>query len=129
MNSYFSLPDRFTFKAGLISLLAVPPLLDSELPPYVKPPGEEYDSGIQNRFEIVGIDPSSLTRTGTLIFVLEVKTTSGTYRDSVSVLTTLPWYPTLGIQNVPIGIPVVMHGQNQESYNWSMIRPPGCRRL
>ena len=40
-----------------------------------------------------------------------VTTTSGDYGDELPIHTLLPWKPTTGVPNVPLGIAVLMHAK------------------
>jgi hypothetical protein len=56
--------------------------------------------------------------------MVEVTTTSGTYSDEVEIHTHLPWKVTTGVRNVPLGVPVVLHGKEQAGYDWALLTRP-----
>jgi hypothetical protein len=112
------------YKEMLIDVLNEPPLTEDQLPPNVPLPEGEFPAGLQNRFEVVGIDPFSLHHAEAVVLELEVRTTSGTYVFDEEVLTHLHYVWTAGIRNVPIGAPVLLNGKDQESYDWALTLPP-----
>ena len=58
-----------------------------------------------------------------MVLEIEVTTTSGTYHGEAEIHTALPWSPAAGIHNVPIDVPVLLHGKEQEHYSWRLGRP------
>lgn len=77
------------------------------------------------------MNPFALEEAGRV--TLEVKvtttfdhTTDNTYTVEVDIHTALPWKVTSGIRNVPIGIPVLLHGKEQPlPYDWQLTLPSG----
>ncbi|MGE5156109.1 MAG: hypothetical protein ACM3JP_01260, partial [Betaproteobacteria bacterium] len=120
-----ALPGRSVFREQLIHVLEEPPITAAQFPPNVPVPPAEFPGGLQNRFVVVGINPFSLEEAGAVALDVKVVTTSGTYHKAYTVATGLPWTQTLGVSNVAVGIPVVLHGKNQDSYNWAMTVPQG----
>ncbi len=114
------------YKEMLIHVLNEPPLSEDQLPPNVPPPDHEhgFSAGLQDRFEVVGIDPYSLEHAEAVVLELEVRTTSGTYVFDEEILTHLHYVWTSGIRTVPIGAPVLLNGKEQESYDWMLTLPP-----
>ncbi|MDY7107338.1 MAG: carboxypeptidase regulatory-like domain-containing protein [Planctomycetota bacterium] len=100
------------YKAELVHALIEPPI------------GEEAHGGLQNRFHVVGIYPFALEEAGLIALEVEVTTTSGMYYGDGEVHTHVPWKSTLGIHNVPYGIPVLLHGKDQADYDWVLNAPP-----
>jgi hypothetical protein len=88
-------------------------------------PEREYEGGLQDRWGVIGIAPTSLTKASTINFELTVVTTSGTYKLPVNVTTTLPYPTAMGLRNVPLGRPVLVHGKQQDTYNWTLKAPAG----
>ena len=76
-----------------------------------------------DRFMVQGIDPHSLEVTEEATFKVAVTTSSGVYTDTVSVMAHLPYAVTTGVRNVPINVPVLLHGKIQDVYNWELILP------
>jgi len=112
-----------SFKDELIHVLSEPPIGPDQLPPNVPVPPEEFPGGLQNRFQVVAINPFALEEAGKITLKAVVATTSGIYEGSVEVHTTLEWRVKADIQNHAIGIPVLLHGKDQASYNWVLKRP------
>ena len=83
----------------------------------------EFVGGLQNRFQVVGINPLALEHTSATLLELAVTTTSGTYRTEYDLTTPLPWPTAAGIRNVPVGLPVLLHGKDQATYNWALAKP------
>jgi Cytochrome c554 and c-prime len=113
------------YKDHLIHVLEEPPIGPDQLPPNVPPPSEEFYGGLQNRFVVVGASPFALEEGGLVELHVMVTTDSGSYETEYAIHTTLRWKVTAGISNVPIGVPVLMHGKEQASYDWAMTTPGG----
>jgi hypothetical protein len=111
------------YKAYLIHVLAEPPITDEQLPPNVPVPPGEFPGGLQDRFQVVAINPFALEHASAVALEVEVVTTSGTYHAEVDIVTALPWKVSTGLQNVPINAPVLLHGKDQASYTWTLIAP------
>ena len=120
-----TLPATSAFKNELFRVLAEPPIGAEDLPPNVPLPDDEFPAGIQDRFHVVGLNPFALEETGHVALQVTVRTTGGDFTAEADIHTTLPWKPALGIHNVPIGIPVVVHGKTQDSYDWVLNGPAG----
>jgi len=119
------LPGRGAFRAALINALAESPVTAAQLPPYMPTPTGEFAGGLQDRFGVVGVNPFALEEGGAVALTVDVVTTSGTYHGTGTVATPLPWTTSVGLRNVPVGIPVILHGKAQASYNWAMTLPSG----
>jgi len=114
------------FKAELIHLLKEPPVGADELPPNVEVPPGEFVGGLQDRFQVVAINPLALERAGHVALHFAVTTTSGTYTADLDVHTALDWRVNTGIRNVPIDITVLLYGKEQASWDWMLASaPPG----
>jgi len=113
------------YKNMLFHVLAEPPIDEDELPPNVPLPEGEFPAGLQDRFEVVGLNPFALEEAALVTLEVEVVTSSGTYHGEAEIHAMLPWKPALGIRNVPIGIPVLLHGKDQASYDWTLTAPGG----
>jgi hypothetical protein len=120
------LPAEAVYKAELIKVLEEGAIVD--LPPGVEQTGEFF-GGLQDRFQVAGINPFSLEEAGLVTLKVTVTTDSGTYTDAVEIHTTLPWKASLGINDVPPGIPVLLHGGTsggtQTAWNWTLGVPTG----
>jgi hypothetical protein len=117
------LGTRVDYKAEVLHLLAEPPIDADDLPPNVPPPPADFPGGLQDRFHVVGMNPWTLEHAALLELDVEVTTTSGVYGAAYEVHTHLPWDPTASIRTVPQGIPVILHGKDQASYDWQLIPP------
>jgi hypothetical protein len=80
-----------------------------------------------DRFNVQGISPHVIGDTKTSTFTVTVTTSSGKYTGKVAVTAKLPYDVTLGIQDVPQGIPVLLNGKQQSSYNWTIAGPAGSK--
>ena len=120
-----TLPDAVTYKEELVMALMEPPITEAQLPPNVPVPEGEFPAGLQNRFQVVGLNPFALEEAGLVDLMVTVNTTSGTYTATAAVHAELPWKPALGIRNVPVGIPVLLHGKTQDAYDWEVDGPAG----
>jgi len=124
-NVQIQLPDRNTFKTALLETLSELPLADSLFPSYVPKPAK-YE-GLQERFGIVGISAHAVNDTGAIPFDLTIVTTSGTYHATTSVAVAVPWQIATGIRNVPLNVPVLMHGKTQATYDWKLTPPANSK--
>jgi len=124
-NATVMLGQLATYKDHLFEILAEPPIGPDDLPPNVPPPDGEFPGGLQNRFQVVGLNPFTLEETGLVSVEVQVITTSGTYTGTGAIHTTLPWKVTTGLRNVPVGIPVVLQGKDQATYDWALTSKPG----
>jgi hypothetical protein len=121
-----TLPGAGVFKDKLFEILAEPPIAEADFPPYV--PAGEFLGGLQDRFQIVGLDPFSHEETGLVTLKLVVTTdVCGTATAEAEVLTKLPWKVSTGIHNVPIGLAVLLHGKDGVAppYDWALAAKPG----
>ena len=112
-----------SYKNELLMGLEDPPLDPSQLPGNV--PNNPFFGGLQDRWQVVGIDPWSWEHAAAVVLEVTVVTTSGTYHDEVEVHTELPWYWSSGIKNVPINEAVLLYGKDQPAYNWNLMTAPG----
>ncbi len=119
------LPVEGVYKDYLIHVLMEPPITEDQFPPNVPVPEGEFHGGLQDRFQVVGADPFALEHTAATVLELEVTTTSGTYHGEAHVNTAIPWKVSTGLLNVPIGAPVLLHGKDQDSYDWTLSGPGG----
>ncbi|MCP3905081.1 MAG: hypothetical protein GY715_15765 [Planctomycetes bacterium] len=114
------------YKAQLFENLYQPPIDLDDLPPNVPIPPGDLPSGLQNRFQIVGVNPWALEEGGLVEIEAEVTTSSGAYHGEGEVHSSLPWIPALSINMVGVDTPVLLHAKEQASYNWLFSStPPG----
>ncbi|UCF95020.1 MAG: hypothetical protein JSW39_12995, partial [Desulfobacterales bacterium] len=119
-----TLAAESVYKDELFHVLAEPPIGPEQLPPNVPPPPGEFPGGLQNRFQVVAVNPFALEEAGKVTLRAEVTTTSGIYEDVVEVHTALPWKVKSDIRNVGLGLPVLLHGRDQTAYDWVLKRRP-----
>ena len=119
------LAGRGAFRAALIHALSEPPITAAQLPPNVPVPPEEFPGGLQNRFGVVGVNPFALEEGGAVTLTVRVVTSSGTYTKAGVIATPLPWPTGIGVRNVVVGLPLILHGKTQASYNWALAVPSG----
>jgi len=113
------------YKTHLFTVLTEPPVGAEALPPYVPPVEGEFTGGLQNRFTVVGLNPYQLEEAGLVVLDATVATSSGSYEVEAEILTSLPWPVAVGIQNVPTGLNVLLHGKTQDTYDWTLTAPTG----
>ncbi|MHC4101845.1 MAG: carboxypeptidase regulatory-like domain-containing protein, partial [Planctomycetota bacterium] len=118
-----TLGTQYEYKEELMHVMSEPPIGPDQLPPNVPLPPDPFPGGLQNRFEVTAPNPFVLEETGLVGLMVDVTTTTGTYEGHGEVHTHIPWKPAGGIRNVPINIPVLMHGKDQASYDWAMTVP------
>jgi hypothetical protein len=82
---------------------------------------------LQDRFQVLGINPHALEEAEAATFKVTVTTATGTYSDTVVVRADLPYVVTLGISNVPTAVPVLVGGKKQASYSWKLTGPTGSK--
>lgn len=119
-----ALPNRRVFRDHLIEVLEEQPITDAQLPAHV-PAKALYESGLQNRFTVVGISPHALADAAAVALDIEVVTSSGTYHVASTVAGKVPWDTALGMRNVPLLLPVLLHAKTQATYDWSLKVPAG----
>ncbi len=117
-----ALPGRRVFRDELMTVLAEPPISDSQLPENV-PADPAYAGGLQNRFVIAGVSPHALADAAAIKLDIAVTTTSGTYHIATAVAANLPWESATSARNVPLLLPVLLHAKKQASYAWSLTAP------
>jgi hypothetical protein len=77
-----------------------------------------------DRLMVQSVTPLALEEAQTATFEVAVTIGSSTFTDTVNVVASLPFFETLGITNVPTGVPVILHGKTQGSYNWTVTSTP-----
>ena len=108
----YTLADVATYKAELISRAHE---------------NEEEESRYRNRLRVMPFNPFDMEEAGAISFEVEVVTSSGTYMGSGTHHADLNGFSRVaaGIQNVPIGVPVVLQGLDGVTWNWSFDSQPG----
>jgi len=118
-----TLATETAYKEQLIHVLSEPPIGADQLPPNVPVPEGEFVGGLQDRFQVVPANPFALEEAELVTLEAEVTTSSGVYKGEAEVLTEIPWKVKSETRNVAIGIPVLLMGKEQASYDWALKRP------
>jgi len=79
---------------------------------------------VLNRFMVQPINPFSLGQGAMSTFLVTVTINGQNFTDSINVSVNLPFVPTTGLRNVPIGQRVLLLGKTQASYNWTITSTP-----
>jgi hypothetical protein len=120
-----TLPDLEGYKENLIHHLEEPPVTADQLPPNVPLPPGEFPAGLQDRLQVVGINPFALEEAAVITLEVEVDTGQGFYTAHTEVHVSLPWAVSAGIRNVPQRVPVLVRAKDHGSYDWTLAGPPG----
>ncbi|HUU94596.1 MAG TPA: carboxypeptidase regulatory-like domain-containing protein [Phycisphaerae bacterium] len=123
-----TLPGVGAYKDELFAHLTELPISEDEVPSFVHPPETaegEFLGGLQDRFQVVGLDPFALEEAALVALEVAVTTSSGTFTGEAEIHTELPWTTSPGLRDVPIGVPVLLHGKTQDAYNWALAAPTG----
>jgi len=81
-------------------------------------------TAILDRFMVQPVNPFALEEAGLVSFHVQVTTDSGTYTESVDVHTKLPFaVASTGVRTVPLGLPVLLNGEDQDAYAWTLEGP------
>ena len=114
-----TLANSKAFKTNLVLANAVNLTLDPESNPSAIPNVVPLE-----RFMVQPINPFSLAQGVMSTFLVTVTINGQNFTDSVNVSVNLPFAPTTGLTDVPIGQPVLLHGKTQASYNWTITSKP-----
>lgn len=77
-----------------------------------------------DRWAVLPIDPHAAELGAAAAFEVTVTTTSGTYHREIEVVADLPFVAwATGLRNVPLGLPVLLGGKDQATYDWSLAKP------
>lgn len=79
------------------------------------------------RFTVQAVNPHALEAAEVTTFKVTATTSSGSYSATVKVKAKLPYAVNPGIQNMPKGVPVLLHGKTQSTYNWTLTSPTGSK--
>jgi hypothetical protein len=125
-NTDVTLGSASEYAAHLVQVLREPPITESDLPPDLQlQPINQIEKGLQNRNQVVAINPMGLEEAETVPLVYSVETTSGVYQQEVDVVTSLPWGVSTGVRTVPVNSSVLLYGKEGASYSWSIVGAPG----
>jgi len=80
---------------------------------------------IQDRIQVLGINPLALEEAETTAFEVEVTTSSGKYTAEVDVVVPLDFAAvSTGLQNVPIDVPLMLAGKKGVTWAWKITTKP-----
>jgi hypothetical protein len=82
-----------------------------------------------DRLMVQSVVPLALEEADTATFKVTVTIGSRTFTDTVNVVASLPFFETLGVRNVPVNVPLILHGKTQGSYNWTVTSIPAGSQL
>jgi hypothetical protein len=82
---------------------------------------------ILERFVVQGINPEAVIDAQTATFKVDVTSSSGKYSATVNVTAKLLYEATTGLGDVPQGVPVLLNGKTQKSYDWVVAGPAGSK--
>ncbi len=116
------LADMNAYRNYLLDVLTEPPI-PAEVPVPVGD-DDDYSGGLQDRWQLVAINPLALEEGGKVTLQVTVLTTSGEYKDTVDVNVAVPFGIATGLKNVPINQPVLLYGKDQPSYHWTFASKP-----
>ncbi|MFZ0467993.1 MAG: carboxypeptidase-like regulatory domain-containing protein, partial [Thiogranum sp.] len=124
-NPTVTLGSATEYAAHLIQVLKEPPITEADLPPDLNlQPINEIAKGLQDRNQVVAINPLAHERGGEVPLTYSVTTTSGTYKASVNLATELPWVVNTGLRTVPVGLPVMLYAKEGAGYDWHIVQMP-----
>ncbi len=138
-NPTITLGTATAYASELIEVLQSPPISEADLPPDIKlQPYNEHEKGLQDRNQVVAINPFASEKTETVPLTFAVKTSSGTYKASVNLVTQIPWVINPGVKTVPVNVPVlalakcgqsIVNGEwtpcTVTSFSWTIDSKPG----
>ena len=104
------------YKNHLLQVLKSPPITAADLPPNVKLQSINYvNKGLQDRFQVVGINNMALDEGTNVTLQFTVTTTSGTYSATAVAAVKLPWTVNPGLETVPIDVSVLLQAKCGEA--------------
>lgn len=113
------------YAAHLIQVLEEPPITEADLPPDLNlQPINQIEKGLQDRNQVVAINPMGLEEAEAVPLVYSVTTSSGTYTAEVDVATHLPWGTSTGVRTVPVAVSVLLYAKENVGYNWTINSAP-----
>ncbi|MFN2200519.1 MAG: hypothetical protein ACK2UO_04900 [Caldilineaceae bacterium] len=113
-----TLASESDYAAHLVQVLKLAPITEDLLPQNVKlQPINEVEKGLQDRNQVVAINPFALEKAEEVRLLFTVETTTGTYTAEVDVLTSLPWVVSTGVKTVPLNIPLMLLAKCGEEFD------------
>lgn len=86
--------------------------------------GESTDFAPLDRLMVQPLTPLAVEEGDEATFKVTATIGSSSFTDTVNVIVTQSFAPATGLRDVPIGLPVLLHGKNQASYSWSITAQP-----
>ena len=83
-----------------------------------------------DRNMVMGTTPLDSEEASNVVLTVTVETSKGTYTKDVTITATLPFAWSPGIENVPLGVAVLLHGKSKApggTYNWTVTAPTGSQ--
>jgi hypothetical protein len=117
------------YKDELIHHLEEPPVSADQLPPNVPLPPGHFPAGLQDRLEVVGINPLALEEAALIVLEVEVDTDQGVFTDEVEVHADVAFAVGTGLRNVPRDVAVLLRAKEHTSYDWILSPPPGSSAM
>ncbi|MCO6412714.1 MAG: carboxypeptidase regulatory-like domain-containing protein [Thiogranum sp.] len=117
-NPTVTLGSAGDYAAHLVQVLKEAPITEAGLPPDLElQPINTIQKGLQDRNQVVAINPHALEEAESVPLIYSVTTSSGTYTAEVDVLTHLPWGASTGVKTVAVNVPVLLLAKCLEERN------------
>ena len=124
-NPMVTLGTSTEYAAHLIQVLKEPPITAADLPPDLNlQPINQIEKGLQDRNQVVAINPLALEKGEEVVLKFTVMTTSGEYSAELAVVTQLPWVTSTGVRTVPVMVSVLLYAKEDGGYNWEISSAP-----
>ncbi len=124
-NATVTLAANADFKDMLIHSLEEPLVTQAQLPPSVVLPPHGSFGGLQDRLQVVAVNPFSLEEASLVTLEVAVDTDLGVFTDTVDIHTQISWKVASGLRNVPQNLPVLLRAKEHTSYDWTLTPPIG----
>jgi len=125
-NPTVTLGTATDYAAYLKEVLREPPITAADLPKDLNLQDiNQIEKGLQDRNQVVAINPLAFEKGEEVVLKFTVSTTSGDYSAELAVTTELPWGVSTGVRTVPVMVPVLLYAKNATDYNWSITSAPG----
>jgi formate-dependent nitrite reductase cytochrome c552 subunit len=118
LSATVALPDLTAYKNEIITILR------TERGRIDEDTGERVGV-LVDRWQVMGYAPLGLEEAEAITIMATVETTSGTSEYTTTLMTHLPFQPSAGLRNVPIGIALILQGETQATYDWALAAPTG----
>ena len=130
-TSTVQLPTVAQYKERLFTAINTSPIEDiDDSAGAAAEDGAPFPGSLQNRFQVQAVNHAQLEHAADITLTFTATTTSGTFTGTKLVSATLPWRPSSGVAQVPVGQPVVVHGKAlvppQAAYAYTLTGPGGA---